>query len=224
MHIQTLDGLRLITQMPINLENAGMFIIGCSPEMVNLNFGEPKQLRVKSCGVWSHSLFGWVGPMPTALKIFTKSLPKHTCVISLPHVNIWLLKNNHAYGTLAISALITKGGHCDVLNNLDNEEIVKLDKAAVAYRYTGKVDTALKLLFNIYDSINLLDNTEAAVNARSIIYDSFTLPFTENPDKEGQRYEELLARSFDVSNKFYLRQFFAEAYQFAVQLEKLHGH
>ena len=204
MHVQTLDGLRLITQVPINLDNAGMFIIGCSPEMVNLNFGEPKQLRVKSCGVWTHSLFGWVGPMTNALKAFTKTLPKHTHVISLPHVNIWLLKNNHAYGTLAISALITKGGHCEVLNNLDNEEIIKLDRAASAYRYSGKAEAALKLLFGIYDS--------------------FTLPFTENPDKEGEKYEALLAKCFDVSNKFYLRQFFAEGYQFAVQLEKLHGH
>ena len=224
MHVQTLDGLRLITQVPINLDNAGMFIIGCSPEMVNLNFGEPKQLRVKSCGVWTHSLFGWVGPMTNALKAFTKTLPKHTHVISLPHVNIWLLKNNHAYGTLAISALITKGGHCEVLNNLDNEEIIKLDRAASTYRYSGKAEAALKILFGIYDSVNLLDNTESAINARSIIYDSFTLPFTENPDKEGEKYEALLAKCFDVSNKFYLRQFFAEGYQFAVQLEKLYGH
>ncbi len=204
MHVQTLDGLRLITQVPINLDNTGMFIIGCSPEMVNLNFGEPKQLRVKSCGVWTHSLFGWVGPITNALKAFTKTLPKHTYVISLPHVNIWLLKNNHAYGTLAISALITKGGHCEVLNNLDNEEIIKLDRVASAYRYSGKAEAALKILFGIYDS--------------------FTLPFTENPDKEGEKYEALLAKCFDVSNKFYLRQFFAEGYQFAVQLEKLHGH
>lgn len=224
MHVQTLDGIRLITQVPIRLDNGGMFIIGCSPEMVSLNFGEPKQLRIKSCGVWTHSLFGWVGPMTNALKAFVKTLPRHTQVISMPDVNIWLLKNNHAYGTLAISALINKGGHCEVLNNLDNAEIVKLDKAATAYRYGGKIDIALKILFNIDESINLLDDTEIAAKARCTIYDSFTLPFTENPDKEGQKYERLLAKSFDVSNKHFLRQLFAEGYQFAVQLEKLHGH
>lgn len=87
---------------------------------------------------------------------------------------------------------------------------LKLDKAASTYRYSGKAEAALKILFGIYDSVNLLDNTESAINARRVIYDSFTLPFTENPDKEGEKYEALLAKCFDVSNKFYLRQFFAE--------------
>lgn len=50
---------------------------------------------------------------------------------------------------------------------------------ASAYRYTGKAEAALKILFGIYDSVNLLDNTESAINARRVIYDSFTLPFTK---------------------------------------------
>lgn len=224
MYTTTFDKLRIITQAPIKFEDTSMFIVGCSPEMVNLTFGDTKQLRVKSCGVWTHSLFGWVGPMTQSLKAFTNTLPKHTRVISTPQVSIWLLKNNHPYGTMAISATINKSGRCEVLNNIDNHEIVHLDRVATTYRHTGKVDTALKLLFNIDADINFLDDTPKAIEARKVLFDSFTLPFTEDPEKESQKYESLLAKSFDVSNKYFFRQLFAEGYHYAVQLEKLHGH
>ena len=222
-NVYTFGDLKIVTSDTIKTDQQ-YYTIGCSPSEVSMSYGSPKTLYVPGRGSWTHIVLIWFGDLTEAFKTFTRALHKSTKVYSNDHVNVWLLKNNKALGTLEVSVYITPQGYLRINNHLGNQLLKSLDKMYNTYKYTKSIDHAIKVFFGVPNHVSLTDDSQASVAARVLIYTRYVEPLVLNQEEEAQKYEDYIAMAFDISRKDTIRQLLLAMYKRGCELEKQFGH
>lgn len=215
--------IKIITTARIN--TSGEFdTIQCCPQDVNLTFGNPKVLYIPGKGAWTHTVLIWFGKVLPAFNNFVNSLHKSTKIYANEEVSLWLLKSDNHYGTIEVSSYISAQGNLRIKNNFGNEDLNRLDRMYNAYRSSGNIDEAIKILLNIGKQVNIAGDSPEDIKARQFIYTRFTEPFTIAPEIESQRYENLLNMAYEVPRKQHIREIINKIYTRCCELEKNKGH
>ena len=222
-NIYNFGDLRIITNAVI--DSTGDFsIVQCSPQEMNLSFGNPKLLYISGKGTWTHSVLLWYGKLNNPFSVFVNSLHKSTKIYANDEISLWLLKNDTSVGTFEVSAYVNSYNELTVKNNYGNEELRALDRAYNVYRSTGSIDHAIKALLNINRNIDFFANNDEGARARDLLYTSITEPFSLRMDEESQRYEKLFSLSHEIPRKRVIREIIYKMYTRSCEIEKNFGH
>lgn len=198
--------------------NNRCFTIPCHVDGVTLDFGELKSLRIRGKGKWTHCVLFWQGALTEPILKVIDSLPEGHVIYQNRAVTLIHLKNDSYYGCLEFSLYLDKGGEIDVRNNISNTELMKLDTIYEIYNGTGDLNKCLNLWVDAPIKTDLKGTSGDTQRILDKIYEEFTRPLLDNPDKVSDDLEKLMAMAHPVSRIVTIREIIVKMFQHSILL------
>lgn len=220
MFSQMFGDLKVMASTPINSKDQ-WFAIACGSNSVSLLYGETKTLRIKSTGVWTHSVLFWRGPLTTEFTLFKDALEDNCVIYQSKEIVAIYLKNNVDYGSFRVSCRLHKSGNVEVRSNIGNPMLKTLDDIHDLYKWDKGIHVCINRLLNIPLNTDLEGSSYDTQQIRLRLYNEFTKPFIEDPVTQSLIYEKEMEKALNIKRRQYIRSIMVMMFTTALRLKKL---
>lgn len=220
MFSQIFGDLKVSANTPIP-DKEQWFSIACGSNSVSLLFNETKTLRIKSTGIWTHSVLFWRGKLTPEFTLFKDALEDSCVIYQSDDVVALYLKNNVDYGSFRVSCRLHKSGNVDIRNNIGNPMLKLLDDLHDLYRKDKDIHACIKRLLNVPLNTDLEGVSYDTKMIRRRLYDEFTKPFIDDPVTQSLIYESEMEKALNLKRREYIRSIMVMMFTTARRLHEI---
>jgi hypothetical protein len=217
---QTFGDLKVMASTPIT-DKEQWFAIACGSNSVNLLFGDTKTLRIKSTGVWTHSVLFWRGKLTPEFTLFKEALEDNCVIYQSEDVVVLYLKNNVDYGSFRVSCRLHKSGNIEVRSNIGNPMLNTLDDIHNLYKANKGIHVCINRLLDIPLNTDLEGSSYTTKEIRQRLYKEFTKPFIDDPATQSLIYETQMEKALNIKRRQYIRSIMVMMFTAARRLSEI---